>query len=305
MVLQDLIFQNEGVLSVVQFKTDFRNTLDYKSLSQAIKDKFLEIKEISDSGSVNNLKVVNNSGYYVFISDGDILEGAKQNRVINISVFIPPKSIIVIPVSCIEQGRWSYNSKNFSNADYTAPMKMRLSKAYDVNLNMKVHRNFNADQTNIWNKVSDYEELHSIKSESSDLSHIFSDKRSDFEKFCRKFLVKNDSNGLAIFINSDIHHLEIFNRSDIYEEYFSKILKGAYFDTCHLKNDKQSIKESEAKFKTLDFIDNLEEMKFDLNKSVGAGHEKRFESESITGFELIFNDKAVHLTGMNFKSNFN
>ena len=47
------------------------------------------------------------------ILDGEVLVGAKQNRVANLSIMLPPATDTVIPVSCVEACRWSYASDNF------------------------------------------------------------------------------------------------------------------------------------------------------------------------------------------------
>lgn len=105
MEFRDQKFRTNGVLSVIQFVTGNADLLDYLSFQNALSLKLIEVSEVSESGSVNNLKVVNNADKFVFISDGDLLVGAKQNRVLNTSVFLKPSSVTVIPVSCVEAGR--------------------------------------------------------------------------------------------------------------------------------------------------------------------------------------------------------
>lgn len=103
--------QSAKCLSVLQFEYGNVNSLDYISGNRAINEGIIHISEISDSGKVNSLKITNSSRSYVFFSDGDILEGGKQNRLLNTSVFIGPNSITIIPVSCVERGRWNYSGE--------------------------------------------------------------------------------------------------------------------------------------------------------------------------------------------------
>jgi hypothetical protein len=51
----------------------------------------------------------------VLILDGEELVGAKQNRIVNTTILVAAGAEIVIPVSCVEQGRWTYKSDAFSS----------------------------------------------------------------------------------------------------------------------------------------------------------------------------------------------
>ena len=87
--------------------------LDYLLLDEALAGSVLDIVEVNQGGSVPDLKVVNKAGKMVLLLDGEELVGAKQNRIINTTILIAANSTTTIPVSCVEQGRWSYRSKNF------------------------------------------------------------------------------------------------------------------------------------------------------------------------------------------------
>ncbi len=68
----------------------------------------MEIREVSESGNVNELLIINKGSAAVLLMDGEILEGAKQNRVVNSSILVPAGVQLKIPVSCVEAGRWHY-----------------------------------------------------------------------------------------------------------------------------------------------------------------------------------------------------
>lgn len=296
-----LSFQKFKSLSIVQFRTDETNSFEYISLSNALKNKFAEVTEVSESGDVNSLSLINNSEHYIFMSDGDILSGAKQNRVLNTSILVAPKSKVTIPVSCVEQGRWRYTKKNFSDSENTVPVLMRSSKARTVKDNLKANKSYSADQSKVWSEVKFYCEDFNSKSPTSNLSDIFEDKMIDIENFIKSFSADTGSNGLAIFVNNKLLNLEIFNRIDIYIEYFSKLLKSAAFDTINLKEEENTLTEAEAFYKTNEFMDSLPNMKYEIHNGVGVGVEKRFESKEITGFELEYETKMIHHVALSLK----
>lgn len=97
----------------------------YLTLDQALGNGVITISEVSQSGRVPELMVTNRGKQPVFLLDGEELKGAKQNRVLNVSVLVPGDRKIVVPVSCVEQGRWSQQTRSFKAAGHTMPARMR------------------------------------------------------------------------------------------------------------------------------------------------------------------------------------
>lgn len=302
MDIQILNFQRTGALSVVQFKTSESNSLYYISSSYAIKNRLIEVKEISDQGSVNNLFVINHSDKFVFFMDGDILIGAKQNRVLNTSVLLLPNSKTTVPVSCVEAGRWRFTSSRFYNSEYTAPSVLRYSKASRVKKNLENSKRFSANQDEVWNRVSEYERMHKYKSKTSNISDIYENKKHDFNYFLKSFVFQKESNGIAIFIRSKLLNIDVFNRNDIYEEYFSKILRGTALEVYYLSDSNTHLNKIEAEYKTNEFFDKYDDIPFDTYEAVGIGQEKRFETSEVTGFELSYDRKMIHMTALNMNN---
>jgi hypothetical protein len=230
--------------------------------------------------------------------DGDILSGAKQNRVLNTSVLIPPESKTNVPVSCVESGRWRYSSTKFTNSDYCAPAYMRRSKAGDVNASLKRTGIYSSDQRKVWDDVEKLSSFHSIKSDTSSLSDIYNGKRKDFDSNANNFTCNDSASGLAFFHNNQILSLDVFNRSDVFKEYFPKLIKGALMEFNSSSNSVNILTRDTASVLLISLIDKIKYMKQDLHRSVGAGMEKRFEDNSLTGFELIYDEKMIHFTAL-------
>src|SRR5215469_7354079 len=81
--------------------------LDYLLLEDAIAQGKVRIAELQAGGSVPELSLTNMGELPVLLVDGEELIGAKQNRVLNLTILAPAKQTIVIPVSCVEAGRWN------------------------------------------------------------------------------------------------------------------------------------------------------------------------------------------------------
>ncbi len=67
---------------------------------------------VHETGSVNQLDIENLAGEEVFVQSGDIVKGGQQDRVLMVSLLLPPRSgRVAIASFCVEQGRWSARGK--------------------------------------------------------------------------------------------------------------------------------------------------------------------------------------------------
>src|ERR1017187_6899483 len=72
----------------------------YLLLDDAVNRGLARITEAGDAGSIPELQLENDAENPVLLLDGEELLGAKQDRVLNLTILAPPKRTILIPVSC-------------------------------------------------------------------------------------------------------------------------------------------------------------------------------------------------------------
>jgi hypothetical protein len=298
MLAKTTSFQKEQNLSIVQIKSSNQNSFDFITGLAAIKENLIEVKEVSESAAVNTLNVFNLSKQFVFFMDGDILSGAKQNRVLNTSILLAPNSKTHIPVCCVERGRWSHISEKFQSTDYIAPSFLRAKKAGRINDSLASGMSFMANQGEVWDDVKSYSIRAGVKSKSDNLSDVFEGKRGDFDQFISGFKLNTNANGMAVFVKGNLLSIDIFNRTNIFAEYFPRILRGCAMEVFGLKGSAE-ITEAEASYKAIDFIEKFERQEFRDYPGAGVGIERRYRSEELTGFELVYNSNLIHLTALN------
>jgi hypothetical protein len=126
----------------------------YLTLDEALIRGLVEISEIDSQGSVPELRLTNNSDLMILILDGEELVGAKQNRIVNTTMLIPAKLTTVIPVSCVEQGRWTHKTQCFFSEERLASPSMRAMKAEHVRHTVKEFGEYRSDQGAIWDQIS-------------------------------------------------------------------------------------------------------------------------------------------------------
>lgn len=298
MVTRMLSFQQIQPLSVLQLMSSDKDTLEYISGSRAMEAGELEIKETGEQGNVNKLLLINNSMHRVFMMDGDILAGAKQNPVVNTSMLLEPGIKVHIPVSCVERGRWRFVSDKFSPRDYCAPHFMRRSKSESVSRNLKARRGHESDQGEVWDSVDKAQKKHKVCSTTDNLSDIYETKRIDLERVASSFHCDESANGMVIFLGKELLGLDVFNRSDVYAEYFPRILRSLAIEIQGAPIPGEPIAESEAQYRVGEFLDELAKASSESYPGVGVGTERRFEFDHSTGLALEFNNLLVHMTAI-------
>ena len=288
-------FQTFEDLSIVQIGTSDQDTLEYISCGKAIAGGKLHLMEVSPSGSVNTITVLNETNACVFLMDGDVLTGAKQNRVVNTSILLSPHSKTHIPVSCVEQGRWSSRITTFRPSEFTAPLFMRASKASQVHDNLKRRGEFAADQGRIWDGVAEYQAALHTSSPTSCLSDTFDGMSADLDRLLKSFSIDEHANGLAVFLGKKFAGIDVFNRREVFAEYFQKLLRGAALEFRSRRRTGARVEESEASFRTLDALDQFAAADFEENPGVGVGTDRRCAAGKVEGFELVFSGHPVHM----------
>jgi len=73
-------FRTFGGLTIAQIATSDQDALEYISCGKAIAGGKLHLMEVSPSGSVNTITVLNETGAHVFLMDGDVLTAEDFSR---------------------------------------------------------------------------------------------------------------------------------------------------------------------------------------------------------------------------------
>ena len=294
MKLKNVISQNLNGLTLVQFETQAHDLLAYTTSAKAIAQKLVEVREASQSGSVNNLVVANDSEQYVFFMDGDILAGAKQNRVLNVSILLAPKTCTTVPVSCVERGRWRYTSKSFSATDSSAPPSLRAHKSSVLAKKMMTD-DYLADQAGVWAHVSMLKASSGAAAPTDDLDEVFAHKRAELEDALGRVQPAPQANGLAMFWGARLVSLDVFDRAEVLTEYLPKIVRGVLLD--ELVRTRTPEAPSQPDYQALLEVALQNDARtWDCRPSVGVGTERRFEAADAVGFELDYESKPVHFS---------
>jgi hypothetical protein len=141
----------------------------YLTLDEASCDKRFAITEVSSSGVVQELRVSNGTDGPVLLVDGEQLLGAKQNRVVNLTILVPAHATLTVPVSCVEQGRWSWARPEFVPAPDMLYASGRARKIRDVTDSMRQRGDYRGNQAALWGDVAKLSSSYAVQSTTGEM----------------------------------------------------------------------------------------------------------------------------------------
>jgi hypothetical protein len=204
------LFKNLAMVPVV---SDYDDGLGYITLGDALGAGSIEIREVSEGGSVPELRVVNRAGKMVLILDGEELVGAKQNRIVNTTILVAAGCEILIPVSCVEQGRWTYKSDVFSSKQRMMSPSIRQVKARDVNASLRSTGRYRSDQSAIWEEVAGLASRRGAVSESRDMDHVFDKEAPVIKEYLEGFVLVDHQVGAVFLVNGKVVGMDAFGKA--------------------------------------------------------------------------------------------
>ncbi len=281
---------------IFSLMSDSDSGVDFITLDDALNRHSLEITEISEGGSVPTLRLHNPSSKRILALDGEEVIGAKQNRVLNATILVPPYSKTAIPVSCVEQGRWSYKDRTFSSASNSMSANLRQLKARSVAENLRHGRFFESNQAEVWAGIDrQYERLAVNQSPTMAMSDLYESMKPESSKYLESFSPQKSQIGMIVMINMQIAGMELINSFDAFRSNFVKLVNSYVLDAVETTvPDQQKLQSSRNKASR--FLKLLEEVSIERRPSVALGNDLRIDSRRLTGSGLEYEDKILQLS---------
>lgn len=217
-------------LTILPLVAPADGAFEYRTLSEALANWELAISEVSAAGSVPELRVVNRARQAVLLIDGEELKGAKQNRVLNTSILLKEVSETRIPVSCTEQGRWSYASKMFSASGHVMAYKSRSKKSRSVHAFLEASGAPRSDQGEVWEEISLLQAKAQAPSPTSAMSDVYQAREDDLRQCEQRFPLVPNQVGLFVLIDGEPAGLELVSLVRAYRQLHSKLVRSYALD---------------------------------------------------------------------------
>ncbi len=282
------------ILFPLMRRSDPVRGMDYILLEDGIAQGKVRVTELHAGGSVPELRLENDAELPVLLVDGEELVGAKQNRVLNLTILAPAKHTTVIPVSCVEAGRWKMESTELNVADHLMYSLVRGERVTQVTAAMCSSGTRKSDQGAVWRNIAAKARRLMASSPTGAMSAIYERHSNSVEEFTRAFKWQEGQCGIAFGIAGRILGLEIFDHPEVMRRFFQKLVRSYALDAL----DEAQVGNEPARVEGVRaVVTQMGTAQSFTGQALGLGKDVRFHGPGISGAALWAKGRYVHICG--------
>ena len=262
-----------------------------------MKRREVEITEVSDQGSVPELRVVNRGARPVLILDGEELLGAKQNRIVNLTILVPALAELTIPVSCVEAGRWRARSRAFTAAPRTQFASGRAKRMAHVSVAMRSCGNRMSDQAGVWGDIAEKSSRLNAASPTSAMEAIYNVHERSIESFVEGMPPATGQVGALFAVGRRVIGFDLFDRTSTLQRLLPKLVRSVAVDALDALavQDSKPVTPADLLKEAMQFLAVTAEMERHVAPALGLGQDVRLSAPHIAGAALVCGSDTVHL----------
>ena len=268
---------------------------DYLTLDQALAAGEARVTEVSEAGSVPELRFVNEGARPVLLLDGEELVGAKQNRVLNLSVMVAARASVAIPVSCVEAGRWRHVSREFMSEGRVQYASGRAVRGESVSDCMDASGGYLSDQGAVWEDISAKSVRMGTRSATSAMKSLYEDHAAALQAYQSAFGVGEGQLGAVFMLAGRVAGVDLLDHPRSWAALFPKLV-GSYaldaLDTAVAGTDAPALPPQDSAAQFLADVAAGAEKRF---PALGMGEDLRVSAASLRAAALAIDGGVVHL----------
>ncbi len=263
----------------------------YTTLDEGLAAGFVRITEVSESGSVPELAIVNDGHAPVLLLDGEELVGAKQNRIVNLTILVPAHTKLPLPVSCVEAGRWAHRSRSFASAGRAHYATGRHMKVEHVTACLRSTGQRHSNQGAIWEDIRTKSARMDAHSPTQAAAAMYERSREELDAFRSRLEALPRQIGAVFAINGAIAGMELFDSAATWRKSMGKIVESYGLDAVDREGAEQpgTCRDPEG------FLASIGRANVEKFPAIGLGEDLRISAPSVAGAALAVDEELVHV----------
>jgi hypothetical protein len=263
----------------------------YLLAAEAIAAGTLVVEE-TGGGQVPQLVVRNQGDLPVLLVEGEHLEGAKQDRVLNVSVLVAARHDTRIPVSCVEHGRWGYRgSERFAPAPEFTHVNLRAMKVASVARDARATGGRRSDQGGVWAEVDRKRaEVGASFSATGAMGDAYRDRGRELDEIVAAIGSPRPGQiGAIVCIGGWPVAADVFDRPETLAGLWPRLSRGYAVDALGAPSAEVSPAELER------FLAHVRDADATSHEAVGLGMDVVLTAEGFVASALVWDEAVVHL----------
>ena len=201
----------------------------YLAGPEAFRSGAVRIAERSDGAVVPELEVHVVGSTPVLLIEGEAILGAQQNRVLNVSVVLAAGADDLVPVSCVEAGRWGDRAETRRSSRHS-PAALRRVKTRSVTEAVKRTGGRRSDQGAVWDQVDALLEVHQAPSASSALEDVYASVAPRIDAAMVGLDPGDEQVGVVALSAGRVVALDLFDDPATLRSYWDQLVSGYALD---------------------------------------------------------------------------
>jgi hypothetical protein len=283
-----------STLRIVPFTGDSATEPPYCLLDEETARK-VEVTEVGEEGTVPELLVRNGLDVHLLLVADQELIGAKQNRVLNTDVLVPPGVKLTIPVSCVEQGRWGYKPGRGVKPGSLSPSSLRAQKSSDVLMSLMMKKGYRSDQSSTWGAIRKASGAMSVSSSTDAMSDIYETYEEDLARLRKGVELPDETVGVAVYDGDRFLGMDVFDRASSFRTFWRILVDSYALEVMiRMRSAHVEVTPPEEVGPNVDrILDDLCDGEWTRHESPGDGFDYRLRHEKLTGSCLLWDDRSV------------
>ena len=265
---------------------------EYLTLDEALEAKLARVTEVSDTGSVPELRFENDANAPVLLVDGEELIGARQNRVLNLTILVGASSHVVVPVSCVERGRWAWKTRHFASAKRNLFAKARAKKMGQVTQSLRTAGMRASDQAAIWSDIDEKSASLRVSSGTDAMGDVYEQREAQLKDYRDAFAAEDFQVGAVFAVDGEVAGLELFDSPVTFRKFMTKLVDSYALDAIEAV-DPAPVVPVEATVRR--FLDDMERAVAESFSALGEGEDLRLTGDNLAGGALVALGRVLHL----------
>ena len=265
-----------------------------RSLDAALMQDELQVREVREEGDVNRLIVENRGDRPVFLMAGEILKGARQDRVLQHDLWLPADSgAVTVAAFCVEHGRWGYKGgkRRFESSGSISNVRVRQAAMSE------------AGQGAVWDSVAETQKANGVASPSGALLVVYEDGRlsrrldqmvSDLRELTDDY---PEMNGVAVQIDERIVAVDVFPDRRLLVSLWPKLVRSYALEALGRDTQQAALSRTQVR----DFLNDAAAGNWNSSDTPGRGDLFSLHEGGLDGQALELPEGLAHLQILGFR----